>query len=347
MWSEMAWSKTPEAQWAYRMQVENARLQQQAALLTGALNQTLQQMGELKGREQKEPKEKRANVKNGKQRRTPPLLICLSETVTPTLSPMLSPCSIPATPFRPPPGLSSPKALEEDCKVRPTPSFLSCPSTPETLTPGASPMLSPCSGPATPLFRPPPGLSMMPPPGLSSPKALEEDCEEASTGSSTDDAQSPDPEKTVIINTSTLGGTTSTRLMWRISNPHGKFRVSAGFPLVSPLFNAGGLGDMRMMFAPGELWASQDSKRKPKRKSELVSAPPYGSLQFKFTEPSDSAESTHVSAYFILGSSRLGPVSLDLKETTTQKCDLPFDWREHLKGNEHGSLCLGVELIQK
>lgn len=208
--------------------------------------------------------------------------------------------------------------------------------------PSSSPILSPCSAPFTAPFRPPPGL-LPPPPGRLLPEAetLETSSIDASPRSERDF------EKVISIQTTSVGHRTLTTFTWRILNPSAKFRVSAGFPLVSaPLTVEGSrLGELRLLFAPGSQWLAQNSKRKQKKTTEMPNCSPFGSVQIKFSE--EHSDVRFVTVHFTVGSMRLGPFKVDLTESTMFGCDLNLDWRNELVGNDSSCLLFCAEVFEE
>lgn len=204
-----------------------------------------------------------------------------------------------------------------------------------TLTPpSSSPILSPCSAPLPAPFRPPPGL-LPPPPGL---------FPEAETSSIDASPRSERGfDKVMSIQTTSIGHRKLTTFTWRILNPSAKFRVSAGFPLVSaPLSVEGRLGELRLLFAPGSQWLVQNSKRKQKR-TETSNCSPFGSVQIKFSE--EHSDVRFVTVHFTVGSMRLGPFKVDLTESTMFGCDLTLDWRNEL--NDSSCLLFCAEVFEE
>jgi hypothetical protein len=145
---------------------------------------------------------------------------------------------------------------------------------------------------------------------------------------------------------STIGNVTCTRVEWHIVDPLRKFKVSCGFPLVSPPFVVGECGEARLVFTAGTLPLAGQRKAATRRdKSKIVAntCSKYGSVQVKVTKCiADDDSFAHL--YYSLGAVRQGPYELETR--TVQGCDLSFDWREQLEGDGVGSLRVALELFQ-
>jgi hypothetical protein len=150
----------------------------------------------------------------------------------------------------------------------------------------------------------------------------------------------------VSIRISTIGNVTCTRVEWHIVDPLRKFKVSCGFPLVSPPFSLGDCGEARLVFIAGALALAGQRKvaaRREKNKKIASTCSQYGSVQLK--TPEDIAvEDSFAHLHYSVGAFRQGPYELETR--TLQGCDLSFDWREHLEGDDVGFLRIALELFQ-
>lgn len=196
---------------------------------------------------------------------------------------------------------------------------------------------------ALPAFRPPPGLPS--PPGLSSPELLTPGAvlvnpydlhiKEAVNGSTNG----------VSTSSSTIGNVTCTRVEWHIADPLRKFKVSCGFPLVSPPFVVGECGEARLVFTGGTLPLAGQRKAATRKANKMIAntCSQYGSVQVKVSE-SIAVKDSFAHLYYSLGAVRQGPYELETR--TLQGCDLTFDWREQLEGDDAGFLHVALELFQ-
>ncbi|CAJ1452414.1 unnamed protein product [Effrenium voratum] len=134
---------------------------------------------------------------------------------------------------------------------------------------------------------------------------------------------------------------------WTISNPGSKFKANCGCPLVSAPFSAGSLRDLRVIFAPGTLWASsqpKDAKKQKKDKADKkvwLKAPHFGSLQLKFGE---NPAVKQVTIFFQVNNIRLGPLTACPDHCTSQVCEFASDWRSLVNKSE-GTLTVKVEVV--
>lgn len=191
-------------------------------------------------------------------------------------------------------------------------------SSPST-TPSTSASSSPKHVVAT-AFRPPPGL---PPPPL----------------------QLPRPAVQPIAAELGEGPRSVEWCIWSVTS---KLRVSAGFPLISPQLQLGGLSDLRVHFSPGDAWMAErrSQKQRSKRSAQesqtgcaLLQGAPHGSLKFKLGE---LEERRSVRLFLWIGSHRQGPFECSFTERGVPECVLEVDWRQQLE--EGGTLRLRLEL---
>lgn len=216
--------------------------------------------------------------------------------------------------------------------------------------------------PASSLLRPPLGLETfyMPPPGLDRtscvvsqiPHACVQEVAEQSSDMQMF-VESRNMELPFSVTTSSVNGIATSQILWRISNPQSKFKSSCGCAMVSQSFNAGGLSDLRLLFAPGRQWtAEQAQKHKGKknywkfdkdrnRLAELL--PSNGSLQLKFGGETCATE--EVQLYFCVGSMQLGPYSASPWTCTSQAYELPSDWRKEVTAS--GIIVVGLEIVDR
>eukprot|EP00933_Yihiella_yeosuensis_P032494 TRINITY_DN26094_c0_g1_i1.p1 TRINITY_DN26094_c0_g1~~TRINITY_DN26094_c0_g1_i1.p1 ORF type:complete len:287 (-),score=51.00 TRINITY_DN26094_c0_g1_i1:41-901(-) len=194
--------------------------------------------------------------------------------------------------------------------------------TPELLTPPSSPQLSRAAS-QIPLLRPPPGLNL---PGSS--------------------------QRSHAIEAVGFGsdGSTMTRITWRVVNPHGKFRVSAGYPLVSQEVDTKSLGQLRLIFSPGKLFLLQEQNKKKimnrKVKAQLMSLPAFGTLQVKFSDCRATIQ-RFIKVALFMGSKIIDTFIVDLKAASTvQGCSIPTDWRQEHEESKDGCLTFSAEITQ-
>lgn len=155
------------------------------------------------------------------------------------------------------------------------------------------------------------------------------------------------------VTTSSVNGIAISQILWRISNPHSRFKSSCGCAMVSQSFNAGGLSDLRLIFAPGRQWtADQAQKHKGKKKHykfemdskrSAESLPSNGSLQLKFGGETCATE--EVQLYFSVGSMRLGPYLASPWKCTSEVFEPPSDWRKEVTAS--GMLVVGLEIVDR
>lgn len=157
------------------------------------------------------------------------------------------------------------------------------------------------------------------------------------------DAEQSFVERPFSITTSRINGFATSQMLWRITNPHSKFKSSCGCSMVSQRFSAGGLTDLRLMFAPGAQWVAEQAQKhkgKKDRKRSAEPLPPNGSLQLKFG--GETSATDEVKLYFSVGSMRLGPFTASPCKCTSQVYELPSDWRKEVTTS---GLIVGVEIV--
>lgn len=232
-----------------------------------------------------------------------------------------------------------------------------------SLLPNSSTDTADMAPPANSLLRPPPGLetlpiSYRPPPGLDQPSCvvfpvtsacscepMQQRCgtqKDAKEGN-VDTKQNHD-ERPLSVTTSRVNGITTSQMLWRIANPHNKFKSSCGCAMVSQSFSAGGLTDLRLMFAPGAQWAAEQAQKHKGKKGRRCSAeplPPHGYLQLKFAGETCATE--EVKLYLFVGSIRLGPYTANPCKCTSQVYELPSDWRREVTAS--GLIIVGVDVV--
>jgi len=151
-------------------------------------------------------------------------------------------------------------------------------------------------------------------------------------------------EPGLLITHSALGACS---IVWSIGKLRSKLKCSRGFPLLSPIFDVGGLRECRLMFAPGNEWralpgARQERKRRPDQPHQA-----FGSLRLK-AEPAageaDASPDSRMNFEVFFGHVGAGrPVECDFSDRGVHSCDLQVDWREHLVSGYDG-LEVRVEL---
>jgi hypothetical protein len=153
-----------------------------------------------------------------------------------------------------------------------------------------------------------------------------------------------DPARGLSICTSTIDGVMCTRVEWHVADPLRKFKVSCGFPLVSPPFTIGDFGEARVVFTAGSVPLAENkaATRKQNRKPANACSQ-FGSVQLKTSGDMVVRESL-AQLHYIVGAVRQGPFDLDAR--TMQGCELELDWREYLEGDGVGYLRIAVELYQ-
>jgi len=153
-----------------------------------------------------------------------------------------------------------------------------------------------------------------------------------------------DPAQGLSTCISTIDGVMCTRVEWHIADPLRKFKVSCGFPLVSPPFTIGDFGEARLVFAAGAVpLAESKAKARKQNRKPLNGCSKFGSVQLKVSGDI-AVEAPLAQLHYSLGALRQGPFDLDAR--TMQGCDIKFDWREHLEGDGCGYLRVAVELYQ-
>lgn len=244
-----------------------------------------------------------------------------SSSTTPCTSASSSPKS---APWSPPPGLPASPEMAS-AAMTPPPGLSAAPSEDEW-----SPLPHPgLPGSARSGLPPPPGLvlpSFRPPPGLPHPAAL----------------PAPAPTAPVVADSS------SQQVEWCILHVCSKLKTSAGFALVSPPLQVGGIPDVRLHFAPGEAWAQSMRSRKGKKTGSEVEhgvarGPMNGSLRLKV---GDLRCATALKFNLFVGDVRQGPFECNFAERTVQEFQLEVDWRRHVE-RESGSLRLRLEVLSE
>jgi len=239
----------------------------------------------------------------------PPGLVALPEMAGAGLSPLSGET------MAPPPGLPAPPqlALPPAWALRTAPAAVEESSLP--VPPGLLAL-----GQCLPALRPPPGL-------VHPAAVLAAAPEAAAMVAAADSAQ---------------------RVEWRIHHVLSKLKTSAGFALVSPPLQVGGIADVRLHFAPGEAWAHSMRCRKSK-KAEVkaqdgrVNGSMNGSLRLKL---GDLGCDKMMRFYLFVGDVRQGPFECNFAERNVQEFQLGVDWRKHVE-KKSDSLCLRLEVLSQ
>eukprot|EP00440_Ansanella_granifera_P026029 gb/GFBE01028258.1/.p1 GENE.gb/GFBE01028258.1/~~gb/GFBE01028258.1/.p1 ORF type:complete len:189 (+),score=43.97 gb/GFBE01028258.1/:1-567(+) len=147
----------------------------------------------------------------------------------------------------------------------------------------------------------------------------------------------------VTVRTCHADGASTSQVTWQIANPAGKFKAGCGCALVSPSFSAGGLNDLRLLFAPGRRWTAEQARKQKKETKDKKDVPLNGSLQLKLGGETSNAGA--VQLYFTVGSIRMGPFDVSSKQCTSEMCEIPSDWRK-AASRSGNLLCVGVEIVQ-
>jgi len=223
----------------------------------------------------------------------------------------------------PPPGLAAPPQLALPMAWE----MGFAPSAEEELLPLAPPGLF-VSRPTELL---PPGVCLpplRPPPGLVHPAAI----------------FAPAPAAAAVA----AAEGSSRNVEWHIHHVLTKLKTSAGFALVSPPLQVGGIADVRLHFAPGTAWANSMRCRKGKRaevKSQdgMVNGSTHGSLRLKLGE---FGHDKMLRFYLFVGDVRQGPFECNFAERTVQEFQLGVDWRKHVD-RKADSLRLRLEVLSQ
>jgi hypothetical protein len=153
-----------------------------------------------------------------------------------------------------------------------------------------------------------------------------------------DSSTEPDEEETkesLSVNPAHVDGTACVCADWRIPNIQERVTASSGRPVLSPVFQLGGVSDARLMIFPdtkSKTEGSQSKKKHVKAKKGACHGPLNCGLKLKV--PSGEAA---VRFYLTVGSSRWGPFSCDFSEHVMHGSDdLGMDWLSQIKAHVRG-----------
>eukprot|EP00401_Gymnodinium_catenatum_P051209 CAMPEP_0117472446 /NCGR_PEP_ID=MMETSP0784-20121206/8251_1 /TAXON_ID=39447 /ORGANISM="" /LENGTH=397 /DNA_ID=CAMNT_0005266597 /DNA_START=63 /DNA_END=1256 /DNA_ORIENTATION=- len=247
-------------------------------------------------------------------------------------------------------------ALEGSTDAKPTMPICSSPLKVQVLAP---PGLSTPSGPDSysatstatssswrTFFRPPLGFSQ--PPGLSTPQGMSKRFwppPEVSLASQGSDHATMALE-TPRFESAASASAACNHIDWCIEKVLKKLRLTCGHPLTSPVFTVAGVSGLRLIFAPGEAWATiarnRDVKGKTAAKapkSRVTMASVYGTLKLKLVD----AQQIGVLRFdLFVGGVRHGTFECDFSERVVQDCELVSDWLEAIDLDQE-SLSLRLE----
>lgn len=293
-----------------------------------------------------------------------------AETLTPISSPAssgkLSPLSL-----TPPPGLSRPRSLSPAPELRHLPplrltladSLSPTPTLPSRLEPRPVAFRPPPGLPPPPGFEPPssvcmprdvtrahgtsiPNVHMLPQYDSPLPSAPRLTIQEEMESSSGPSEVSEHAAVGLSVHNSIVDGAACTHVEWLIRDPMRKLRTSCGFPIVSPEFDLGEGGSLRLAFIAGGKLAMEGNKPKTNRRQKKVPSktepPSYGSLQLKALDDFNfTVLVPRVS--FAIGGVPQGV--LELSDRTIQGVELITDWRTGLEGGDSRDLRIGVDFF--
>ncbi|CAE8650275.1 unnamed protein product [Polarella glacialis] len=148
------------------------------------------------------------------------------------------------------------------------------------------------------------------------------------------------------IGTADVGGSTCTRIEWRIEDLYGKLQASMGRPLVSPPFSALGLPNLRLMVFPDgrdTMKNARSGERKGLYAAMIKKGPLHGALKLK----ADCLEcATVMKVNLTVGKVRAGPLRYDFSEQAIHGLDdFGVDWLKQVD-KSNGSLTVGMEILE-
>lgn len=146
----------------------------------------------------------------------------------------------------------------------------------------------------------------------------------------------------VSISASSVNGTPTSKVEWRISRISAQLYAAMGHALVSPEFDIGGIPGVRLMVAPNIQGGSAPKGKRAKEAHKKMMTE--GPLDARLMLKAPNAPNQSVEYYAFVGDHRRGPFTTNFSvQCLTTHSDFGIDWLQEREPD--GSLVVCVEML--